>query len=275
MKRTLIGLLALVLAGCGSHPAVTYQTGAGTLSVYTGPGEYREILQYAIDHLLAPTTTVQLVDRPDHADLAFYQEAPAVGDPASIVARVDVIPFGLYSSRWTDLKETTSWVGAGIVEDEIRGRSLPHGAKIVLPGDDEGFARGLYLLQRAKLVKLDRAFGGTGPADLAVSQANVTDSLRHLRLLSQYSDVHLREVYQQYDAIVLTPAQATTLGLNPATDPLAVEQGPDNPWARVLTAPARLAGDPRVLDLTHALESPELAAYLKARYPGANLPATA
>ena len=184
------------------------------------------------------------------------------------MSTVDVVPYGLYSSKWTDLTDTTSWVNTGIVADEITGQSLPHGGKVVLPAQtDFDFARGLYLLQSAGLVKLDRPFGGSAPADLTITEANVVDSLRHLSLLAQYSTEHYPEIYQQYDAVVLSPEQATAIGLDPATDALAVEPGPGNPFASVLVAPSRLAGDPRVLELTHALESPELA-----RVPGAGAP---
>ncbi|MFC4070369.1 MetQ/NlpA family ABC transporter substrate-binding protein [Actinoplanes subglobosus] len=288
MRRILAGLLIMTgLAGCGSGPDVTYQTGrtdADTLLVYAGPGDYREILQHTIDTLLPPGTRIQLADAPadaarkveaGDADLAFYQEGPefAATPSLSVVARVNVIPYALYSSKWKNLDETRSWINTGVVDDEVNGVSLPHGSKIVLPGDERLFARGLYLLQAAGLVRLDREFGGSKPVDLAITEANVRDSLRHLSLLGLYSDSRLREIYQQYDALVLTPQQAAALGLDPAKDALAVEPGPGNPWARVLIAPSRLAGDPRVLALTHALESPELATYLTTTHPAANLPA--
>lgn len=285
MKWIFTCLLALAaLAGCGGQPGVTYRDGQGSLLVYVGPGDYRDVLQYAVDHLLPAGTRIQLVDAPadadrrisdGDADLGFYQEGPAAS--LSVAARVNVVPYGLYSAKWTDLKETSSWVNAGVVEDEVHGKSLPHGSKIVLPGGDEGFARGLYLLQSAGLVTLDRPFGGTAPADLTIGQANVKDSLRHLSLLSSYSDEHLREVFQQYDALVLSPQQAVVLGLSPAEDALALEPGTGNPWAHVLVAPPRLAGDPRVLELAHALESPELARHLgigASVAPGASRPAS-
>jgi ABC-type metal ion transport system substrate-binding protein len=41
-----------------------------------------------------------------------------------------------------------------------------------------------------------------------------------------------------------------------------------NTYARVLVAPSRLAGDPRVSALAHALESPEVAKYLVTKYQG-------
>ena len=301
LRRITAGLtVALVsvaaLTGCSSGPEVSYAAapaGTDTLRVYVGPGAYRDTVEYAVKNLLPDAATIELVDAPadanarvvaGDADLAFYQDGPTFETDAeswsstelSVVSTVDVVPYGLYSSRWTDLTDTTSWVNTGIVADEITGQSLPHGGKVVLPAQtDFDYARGLYLLQSAGLVKLDRPLGGSAPADLTITDANVVDSLRHLSLLAQYSTEHYPEIYQQYDAVVLSPEQATAIGLDPATDALAVEQGPGNPFASVLVAPSRLAGDPRVLELTHALESPELAAYLKQEHPATIVPVTA
>jgi D-methionine transport system substrate-binding protein len=297
-RRMLVGLttgiLLAGLVGCGSGTEVSYEpverADEDTLLVYVGPGEYREVLQHAVDTLLPASAKIQLADAPPDAnarveagdaDLVFAQQGPVfdaekVSHPSlSVVSKVNVVPYALYSSKWKDLSETQSWVNTGIVADEVVGQSLPHGSRVVLPAATESFARGLYLLQSAHLVQLDRPFGGSSPVDLTISEANVVDSLRHLSLLGLSSDIRLPEVYREFDALVLAPQQAAVLGLDPGRDALAVEPGPGNPYATVLVAPSRLAGDPRVLQLTHALESPELAHYLETTHPGANLPATA
>jgi len=286
-----VAVLATVLAvtslsGCGPDPQVTYEPAgqdvADALVVLVGPGPYRQVLEHVVEGLPA-TVRVELVDAPQdaaaqvvagEADLVFAQDEPSFEarreelPGLSVVARAGVVPYALYSSRWTDLQDTTSWVNAGIVEDEVVGQSLPHGSRVVLPGPAADFARGLYLLQDAGLVLLDRPFGGTEPVDLAIDEANVVDSLRHLSLLALFSDDRLDEVYRDFDALVLAPEQAALLGLDPATDALAVEPGPGNPYAQVLVAPSRLAGDPRVLALTHALEDPEVTRYLASAHPG-------
>lgn len=294
-RRILLGLAGLAaLAGCGSGTEVRYEpverADDDTLLVLVGPGDYREVLRYTVDHLLPPGAKVQLADAPADADarvqdggadLAFHRQAPAFeADRAAypslgVVSRVNVVPYALYSSRWTDVADTRSWVNMGVVADEVEGRSLPHGSRVVLPAPTESFARGLYLLQSAGLVLLDRPFGGSSPVDLAITEANVVDSLRHLSLLGLSSDIRLPEVYRDFDALALTPQQAATLGLDPATDALAVEPGAHNPHAQVLVAPSRLAGDPRVLELVHALESPELARYLETTRPGVSIPVAA
>ncbi len=67
------------------------------------------------------------------ADLAFYQTQPAfLGnqqadklDTLSIVSKVDVAPYALYSSKWKDLAPTDDWVNSNLVADKITGTSLP------------------------------------------------------------------------------------------------------------------------------------------------------
>ncbi|WP_083884004.1 MetQ/NlpA family ABC transporter substrate-binding protein [Nocardia higoensis] len=296
LRRLSVASVAAVLAatgvlGCGTETRVDYgspERDARTLVVHVGAGEDREVLEYAIDNLLPDSVRVELVEATEDsnatvasggADLAYFQHIPAFEadkqthalDDLSVVAKVNVIPYALYSSKWRDVADTQDWVNVGLVADEVSGESLPHGSEVALPATPTGFARGLYLLQSAGLVKLDRPFGGTAAVDLTITEANVLDSLRHLSLRGLSYEDYLRDIYENYDAVVLSPKHAASIGLEPRRDALAIEPGPDNPYAHVLVAPARLAGDPRVLELTHALESPELAQFLESTYRGANI----
>lgn len=290
----LSALVLVAVLGCGSAARVAHDRPDGdrqTLVVYVGAGDDREILTYVGEHLLPPSVRLTLVEAGADAnakvaagegDLAYFQHAPAFEAEAatnatgglSIVSKVNVVPYGLYSSKWANLAETADWVNNALVGDEVTGTSLPHGARIAVPATPTGFARGLYLLQSAGLVRLDRPFGGTTAVDLTVTEANVLDSLRHLTVVGLGYDEFLDAIYRNYDAVALTPKQAASIGLAPARA-LATEPGPGNPYAHVLVAPARLAGDPRVLELTHALESPELARFLTERFQGANIAVTA
>ncbi|MCX4098546.1 MetQ/NlpA family ABC transporter substrate-binding protein [Nocardia sp. alder85J] len=266
--------------------------GGGALVVYVDAGDDRTILEYAVQHLLPATVQVRLVTAgadsnaklaAGQGDLAYFQHIPAFEadrqqhsyNDLSIVSKVNAVPYGLYSSKWRDLKDNSSWVHVGLVQDQISGTGLPHGSQVVLPATPTGFARGLYLLQSAGVVRLDRPFGGTTAGDLTIGQGNVLDSARHLSLLALNLDQDLRSIYDSYDAVVLSPEQAASIGLQPAKDALALEPGPANPYAHVLVAPARLAGDARVLELTHALESPQLAQFVRTTFHGADIPVTA
>ena len=283
---------AIALAGCGSGTDVNYESAApgnDALVVHVGVGDDRKILEYVVENLLPDEIEVELVDATEDSnakvssgegDLSYFQHIPAFDadvaehsyDNLSVVSKVNVVPYALYSSKWTGIADTEDWVNTGLVEDSITGSNLPHGSQVVLPSTPTGFARGLYLLQSADLVALDRPFGGISTVDLTISQANVLDSQRHLSLLGLSYDNYLRSIYENYDAVVLNPKDAASIGLEPAKDALAIEPGPDNPYAHVLVAPSRLAGDHRVLELAHALESPRTAQFLESEFRGTNIP---
>lgn len=285
LTATLLGAGA---AGCSNDVPVTYAEDAAAgevLRVQVGGEGYRDVLEFVTRENLAPGVTLDLVDAAadgnrrltdEQADLAFYQTQPAfLGnqeanglDTLSVVSKVDVAPYSLYSSKWKDVAPTEDWLNSDLVEDKITGQSLPHGATVAVPQTQSGFARALYLLQAVDLVKLDRPFGGVTVADLSVSSANVLESQRHLDIRGLDFTEYAQDIYQNYDAVVLDPTTAADIGLVPARDALAIEPGPGNPYARVLVAPSRLAGDPRISELAHALESDEVADYLAQTYQG-------
>ncbi|MGU3502088.1 MetQ/NlpA family ABC transporter substrate-binding protein [Mycobacterium sp. C31M] len=293
IRRTILAIAAaavcaITAVGCSGDAPVTYQDGqasADVLRIQVGGEGYRDVLQFVADSGLAPGVRFELADAAEdanaqigdeQADLAFYQTQPAFlgnkeangHDTLSIVSKVDVAPYALYSSRWKDLAPTEDWVNSPLGEDKITGQSLPHGAVVAVPQSKAGFARSLYLLQSVELARLDRAFGGLTVADLSVTEANVLESQRHLTIRALDLSEYAADIYQNFDAVVFDPTTATSIGLVPARDGLAIEPGPGNPYARVLVAPSRLAGDERVSALAHALESNEVADYLARTYQG-------
>lgn len=287
LTHVITAVSAALLVGCSGEVPVTYDdvSAGDVLRVQVGGEGYRDVLQFVVDRKLAGDIELELTEAGDStnsavsegsSDLAFYQTQPAfLGqqetislDSLSIASLVDVAPYGLYSSKWADLNTTEDWVNSDLADDSVNGQSLPHGSIVALPATQSGYARALYLLQTVDLVKLDRPFGGITVADLSVSQANVLESQRHLNLRGLDFTGYAEDIYANYDAVILDSITAVDIGLSPARDALAIEPGPDNPYARVLVAPARLAGDPRVSALAHALEGPEVAEYLASTYQG-------
>lgn len=281
-------IVATAAAACSNEVPVTYQDGQASgegLRVQVGGEGYRDVLEFVSQAGLAGDLKLELVEAGDDAnaqitdgkaDLAFYQTQPAFlgnqeangHDTLSIVSKVDVAPYALYSSKWKDLAVTEDWLNSPLGGDRITGQSLPHGALVAVPQTKAGYARSLYLLQSVDLVKLDRKFGGLTAADLSVSDANVLESQRHLSIRGLDFSEYAADIYKNYDAVVFDPTTATSIGLVPGKDALAIEPGPGNPYARVLVAPSRLAGDARVSALAHALESKEVADYLAQKYHG-------
>ncbi|UZF46701.1 MetQ/NlpA family ABC transporter substrate-binding protein [Rhodococcus rhodochrous] len=279
----------LVLSGCADEVTVTYGDGTASgdaLTILVGDEGYRDVLEHVSAHGLADGVEIELVDATDdanrqlaegHADLVYFQTQPAFLqdratnslDTLSVVSEVNVAPYALYSAKWSGIEETDDWVNAGLVEDRVTGTNLPHGATVALADTVTGFARGLYLLQTSNLITLDREFGGLDAQDLAVSEANILESQRHLSIRRLDLANFAADAYRNYDAVVLDPRTAASIGLIPERDALKVEPGPNNPYARVLVAPSRLAGDPRVSALGRALEGEEVADYLEQKYRGA------
>lgn len=284
-----VALSAALFAGCADDGAVTYgedEIRSRTLTVAAGDGEgYRDVLEFVAEHDLAPGVQLKIVPAAGDTnarvaagdlDLAFFEIQPAFlgaddggPDGLSIVSKVNVAPYALYSSKWTDVDETEDWVNVGIAPDRITGTSLPHGAAVGVPNTTAGLARALYLLQSAGLARLDRPFGGLTVQDLSVSEANVLESTRHLSLRQVDASAHGADAYRNLDAVILDSRSAAAAGLVAGRDALAVEPGPDNPYARVLIAPSRLAGDDRVSALARGLESARVADYLARKYSGA------
>lgn len=288
LHAALLSAAALTgLAACSD----TDDLGSRTIRIYVGNDDYREVLEYVRSTGLAGQVKFKLVDAEADAnaqvaagrgELAFYQTLPAFsadqqdapGEKLEVIAKIAVAPYAVYSSKWKDLKETTSRINSSLVPDSVSGVSLPHGSKVVLPDSPAGFARGLYLLQAAGLLKLDRDFGGTSVKDLSIDRENVVEVPRHIAI--DGLDLGLAaDIYRSFDAVVLDPRTATRIGLVPSRDALAIEPGAGNPYARVLVAPARLAGNPRVAELARALESPEVAEHLAQQYSGTVISAQA
>ncbi|MDL9937790.1 MetQ/NlpA family ABC transporter substrate-binding protein [Gordonia sp. ABSL1-1] len=287
LRVIVAAVAAVVLAGCADDPAVSYSgNDDAELRVVVGGAGYRDVLEYVAAQNLTPGLRLQLVDATPQAnaevatgraDLAFHQIQPAfLGEPAgsgeqrlSVVSKVDVAPYAIYSSRWKSLADTGNWVDPATGRAKSATGGLPHGGRVAVPATVAGRARALYLLQTVGLLRLDRAFGGLGIADLSVSEANILDSPRHLEIREVDLSAYAADALADYDAVVLDPRAAQGAGLVPGTDALATEPGRGNPYARVLVAPARLAGDERISRLAHALESPAVAEYLNRTYRGA------
>ncbi|MEU4314250.1 MetQ/NlpA family ABC transporter substrate-binding protein [Nocardia sp. NPDC024068] len=263
------GLLLIVFAllgGPACAPEVQVDTsGHGRedeLTVLVGDGPHRQILEYAArrtgKRLIVENAGADANRRvaDGTADAAYFQHIPAFeGRTAqegiaglAVLARVHVVPYGLYSRTHTSLDR------------------IPHFGSVLVPAGQAPLARSLYLLQHADLLTLNREFGGTSFEDLTVTEANVVDSQRHLTI-TQTDPEQFPEVIGAVDAVIMNPATAQQNGFDPA-NPLLREPAPGNPYTNVLIGSAEHADDPRLVLLARELESPELAGYIDAAFGG-------
>ncbi|ORL03041.1 ABC transporter substrate-binding protein [Prescottella equi] len=184
--------------------------------------------------------------------LADWQKQKGVTDLVS-VADVHLEPMGLYSEKITAVDQ------------------LADGSTIALPKDTTNFARGLYLLESAGLIQMDKPFA---EADLSVvTQANIKGNPKNLKFVEIERSQLARNLGDpQITAAVINSNYAIEAGLTPADDALLSEKVENNPFANLLVVRAADQDDAGVKALAEALESPETATWIQENYSGSVVP---
>ncbi|MCA1008933.1 ABC transporter substrate-binding protein [Rhodococcus hoagii] len=184
--------------------------------------------------------------------LADWQKQKGVSDLVS-VADVHLEPMGLYSEKITAVDQLTD------------------GSTIALPKDTTNFARGLYLLESAGLIQMDKPFA---EADLSVvTQANIKANPKNLKFVEiERSQIARNLGDPQITAAVINSNYAIEAGLTPAKDALLSEKVENNPFANLLVVRAADQNDAGVKALAEALESPETATWIQENYSGSVVP---
>ena len=276
LRTLLAGVLAVLtlgLAGCGagSGSADTSKP----LVIMADATPHTEILEKVQELGLLGDTTIeikgitgdidpnQLLEAGD-VDANFFQHVPyldswqkekGVSDLVA-VATTHVEPLGIYSKKVNSLGE------------------VPNGATIALAADPTNFARGLMLLQDAKLLTLDVKSTDKGLDYAQITEKNITANPKNLKFV----EIDRPQLPATLDdakvtVSVINGANALEAGLKPATEALQLESATDNPYANVLAVKDTLKDDPRVAKLAEALQSPELAGWIESNYSGSVLPA--
>lgn len=184
--------------------------------------------------------------------LADWQKQKGVTDLVS-VADVHLEPMGLYSEKITAVDQ------------------LADGSTIALPKDTTNFARGLYLLESAGLIQMDKPFA---EADLSVvTQENIKGNPKNLKFVEIERSQLARNLGDpQITAAVINSNYAIEAGLTPADDALLSEKVENNPFANLLVVRAADQDDAGVKALAEALESPETATWIQENYSGSVVP---
>lgn len=167
------------------------------------------------------------------------------------VATVHVEPLGVYSEKVEDLA------------------NIEAGSTVALSNNVSNFARGLFLLQDAEVLKLDVAADTPNLDYSQVTEKNIVDNPHNLQFV-QIDPAQLPNALTDAKIAlsVINGNYALEAGLNPSEDALALETVEGNPYANTLTVKKELADDPRVKDLAKALESAEIAKWIDETYKG-------
>ena len=274
---TTAALSAAVLAAtaaCGSGSSGDTE---GPLRIVASSVPHSEILRFVEDEGLLGDHTLEIreitgdldaneVLEAGDTDANFFQHVPYQDswsqekgvDNLVAVATVHVEPLGVYSRKVTDVSE---------VQD---------GGTVALSNNVTNFARGLYLLQQAGLIELDRQLEDPDTDLTQVGEQNIVSNPKNLNFI-QIDPPQLPRTLDDgnVDLSIINGNYAIEGGLDPSQDALVLEKAEGNPYANVLTVREDSVDDPRVQALTEALESDEVADYIEQTYRGSVIPAGA
>lgn len=272
IAATVGGVVVARQGNTGDGKDGKYSAADGPLRVFASVTPHAEILRHVNDNLAGGKFSLKIIEETGDidgndvvengdADANYFQHVPYLKSDSTdkgytdlvVTATVHIEPYGIYSVRHKSLDE------------------VPDGGLVLLSDNVTNFARGLYLLQAAKLITLDHAQGDPATDALTITEKNIVDNPKHLTF-KQVSPPQIPRSLPDAALGLINGNVALESGLDPAKDALQLESGVDNPFANILVVPEALKDDPRVVELSKILEGPEVAAFINSKYPGSVLP---
>lgn len=238
---------------------------AGVLRVGANPVPHAEILEFVRPTLAEQGLDLQIVEFTDYVqpnvalgegsiDLNYFQHQPYLDEfqadrPLGIVggAKIHVEPLGLYSERYNNLS------------------ALPDGATIAISSDPSNSGRALKLLEKGGLLTVKPEAG------ISATVLDITGNPKKLEF-RELEPAQLPRSLADVDAAVINTNYALEAQLNPLEDSLLLEDA-DSPYANFLAGKPEMLKDPRVQQLTEALQSEEVRQFILDNYKGAVVPA--
>lgn len=267
----LTALLMVLLAGCGKDKAkdtpaeVQEKDETVTLKVASLIPPMTEILE-----LVKPTLAEEGIDleivvlgdnvQPNSAlaakevDANFFQHVPYMeefnrNNNANLVPITPIYfaNYGVYSKDYASIDE------------------LPEGAVIAMANDVSNIDRSLSLLAQHEVITLGEK------KDTYYTKADITDNPKNYKF-EEVDLLMLARMYDDADAVVMTPAYAAPLGLTPKSDALLTE-GVENDFAITLIAREDNKDWEPIQKLADAMTSPEVRKFLEENYDETAIPA--
>lgn len=257
-------LLKTLLAGT-SLLLATGVTAGEKLIVAATPVPHAEVLAFIKPKLAAQGVDIEVKVFTDYVqpnlqveqkriDVSYFQTLPylqefnkARGSALVPIAGIHIEPFGAYSKKHKSLKD------------------LPEGATIAIPNEVSNSGRALLLLAKAGVITLKDASNTTStPRDIASNPKKL--KFRELEAAM------LPRILPQVDVALINTNYALEAKLNPQKDALIIEDS-KSPYVNYLVGRADNQHAPAVKKLAAALQSPEVAEFIRSKYQGAVVPA--
>jgi ABC superfamily ATP binding cassette transporter, binding protein len=263
-----VAATAAVLAACGSSKkkggdslpkGITEKDGTYTIKIGCSPVPHGDILEFVQSNLAKKENLnleIKQIDdyQTPNSSLAdgslaanFYQtpnflelQEKEKGYKFESLAKVHVEPMGLYSNKHKKLAD------------------LPSGAKVVLNSDPANTARGLKLLETAKLITLD-------PKVDLPTDTDVTSNPKNLKFTLVEGAQTARNL-DDADLVVLNGNYALAAKKNPAKDALLLESGTNSPYANLLVVREEDKDNEQLKKLAKLLNSAEVKKFIQEKW---------
>ena len=132
--------------------------------------------------------------------------------------------------------------------------------KIAVPNDTTNEARALLLLEEKGIIKLKDGAG------ITATKNDIVENPHNVEIVEAEA-AQLPNVRQDVDYAVINSNYAINAGLNPLKDALAIE-GSSSAYGNILCVKEGNEKQPKILALKAALESKDVADYIRSKYDG-------
>jgi len=264
-------MLIVLLAGCGKdkeevdNAKVQKTDEEVTLKVASLIPPMTEILELVKPKLAEEGINLEVVVLGDNVqpnsalaakevDVNFFQHVPYMeefnrNNDANLVPITPIYfaNYGVYSKDFSSIDE------------------LPEGSVIAMANDVSNIDRSLSLLAQHEVITLGEK------TDTYYTQADIIDNPKNYKF-EEVDLLMLARMYDDADAVVMTPAYAAPLGLTPKSDALLTE-GVENDFAITLVAREDNKDWEPIQKLADAMTSPEVRKFLEENYDETAIPA--
>lgn len=242
--------------------------------------ETDEEVTLKVASLIPPMTEILELVKPKLAEEGIELEVVVLGDnvqPNSALAAKEVdanffqhVPYMEEFNRNNDANlvpiTPIYFANYGVYSKDFASiDELPEGSVIAMANDVSNIDRSLSLLAQHGVITLGEK------TDTYYTQADITDNPKNYKF-EEVDLLMLARMYDDADAVVMTPAYAAPLGLTPKSDALLTE-GVENDFAITLVAREDNKDWEPIQKLADAMTSPEVRKFLEENYDETAIPA--
>ncbi|KXS48217.1 MetQ/NlpA family ABC transporter substrate-binding protein [Halanaerobium sp. ST460_2HS_T2] len=260
LKKTILILVLLTFVFAGAVQADNH-----VLKIGATPVPHSEILNFIKDDLAEKGIKLEIVEFTDYVtpnialsdgsiDANFFQHVPYLkrfnadrGLNLASAIKVHVEPIGLYSDKYTSLKE------------------IPEGASIAIPNDPSNEGRALILLHNNDVITL------ADPTNLSATPIDIVENPKNLNF-EELEAAQLPRVLPDVAAAVINTNYALEADLNPLEDALIME-GSDSPYVNVVAVRKGDQDSEKIQILKEVIQSEKVKEFILEKYEGAVVPA--